>query len=78
LRRVTKFLLHCPIHFQNTVKKDVTAQRKTELGQGGQQIWPAIPKPVGEMKSDKLAEEEAFCEKLEAEGCAAANPELTS
>ncbi|KAF2712527.1 ISP domain-containing protein [Pleomassaria siparia CBS 279.74] len=65
-----------PIHFQNTVKKDVMSHRKTELEQGGQQIWPAIPKPVGEMKSEKLDEEEAFCEKLEADGCAAANREL--
>lgn len=49
--------------------------RKKEQEQGGQQIWPAIPKLVGEMKSDKLDEEEAFCSQLEAEGCVA-NPEL--
>jgi hypothetical protein len=65
-----------PLHFQENVKKDVMEHRKKEKEQGGAQIWPAIPKLAGEMKSAKLDEEEAFCAQLETDGCAATNTEL--
>jgi hypothetical protein len=43
--------------------------RAKEEQQGGKPIWPAVPKVSGEMKTDKLDEEEMFCSKLEAAGC---------
>lgn len=49
--------------------------RKKEEAQGGKKIWPAVPKLVGEMRTDKLDEEEMFCSQLEAESCGA-KPEL--
>jgi hypothetical protein len=49
--------------------------REQEEQQGGQEIWPATPKIVGEMMTDKLYEEEQFCSRLEAAGCELA-PEL--
>lgn len=45
--------------------------RSKEERQGGMEIWPATPKIVGQMKTGKLEEEEAFCSKLEAESCVA-------
>ncbi|KUI66276.1 Choline monooxygenase, chloroplastic [Cytospora mali] len=65
-----------PLHFQNTVRRDVMGHRKKEEEQGGQDIWPAVPKATGEMKTRKLDEEEAFCSKLEAESCMGLKPEL--
>lgn len=50
--------------------------RKKEEAQRGQEIWPAVPKIVGEMKTGKLGEEEAFCSKLESESCLGSRPEL--
>ena len=50
--------------------------RKREEEHGGQDIWPAVPKATGEMKTNKLDEEEAFCSKLEAESCMGTRPEL--
>lgn len=43
--------------------------RRKEEQQGGTEIWPAVPKPTGEMKTCRLDEEEAFCSKLEAASC---------
>lgn len=45
--------------------------RERELAQGGVPIWPATPRVQGEMKTDKLAEEEEFCSQLQAEACSA-------
>lgn len=50
--------------------------RKKEDAQGGHEIWPAVPKIIGEMNTGKLSEEEAFCSKLESESCLGARPEL--
>jgi len=44
--------------------------RKKEQ-QNGKAIWPATPTISGQMKTDKLDEEEMFCSKLDAEGCVA-------
>ncbi|KAI0123800.1 Rieske [2Fe-2S] iron-sulfur domain-containing protein [Xylariales sp. AK1849] len=65
-----------PLHFQESVKKEVMAHRKKEEQQGGQEIWPATQKILGEMRTGKLEEEEMFCSKLEAESCLAGNPQL--
>lgn len=46
----------------------VMEHRKQEEKQGGQEIWPALPKFTGVMTA-KLAEEEQFCSKLEAASC---------
>jgi len=48
--------------------------RKKEMDQRGQEIWPAKPKVAGEMKTEKLTEEEHFCSQLES--CTAV-PELS-
>jgi hypothetical protein len=48
--------------------------RKREEQQGGQEIWPAVPKLPGGMAA-KLEEEEQFCSKLEAASCVS-RPEL--
>ncbi|KPM41055.1 hypothetical protein AK830_g5506 [Neonectria ditissima] len=60
-----------PVHFQNAVREEVMNHRKMEMQQGGQEIWPATPKIVGEMKTGKLSEEEMFCSELEASSCRA-------
>lgn len=65
-----------PLHFQDTVKRDVIGHREKEEAQGGHGIWPAVPKIVGEMNTGKLGEEETFCLKLEAESCLGSRPEL--
>ena len=62
-------MLQGPIHFQNSVREMVMEHRKKEEQQGGQEIWPAVPKFLGGMNA-KLAEEEQFCSKLEAASCA--------
>ena len=49
-------------------------QREEEAGR---EIWPAVPKVVGEMKTGKLSEEEQFCSKLESEAGCGLSPELT-
>lgn len=64
-----------PLHFQQTVRDDVMGHRKLEVEQGGKEIWPAVPKMLGEMASDRLAEEELFCSQLEANTCMS-RPEL--
>ncbi|OJD34067.1 cytochrome p450 oxidoreductase [Diplodia corticola] len=60
-----------PLHFQESVRKELMEHRKKEEQQGGVEIWPATPKLAGETKTSKLEEEEAFCSKLEAESCVA-------
>jgi hypothetical protein len=45
--------------------------RRREVAQDGQQIWPAMPKVVGDMMTSKLQEEEMLCSELERESCAA-------
>ena len=50
--------------------------RKQEEEAGGQEIWPAVPKVVGEMKTGKLSEEEQFCSKLESGASCGLNPDL--
>lgn len=64
-----------PIHFQGDVKTMVMEHRRKEEAQGGEEIWPAVPKMTGEMRTGKLAEEERFCSQLEAASCMA-RPEL--
>ncbi|KAF2812094.1 ISP domain-containing protein [Mytilinidion resinicola] len=59
-----------PIHFQSTARNDLMSHRKTEEKDGLKEIWPAMPRLVGEMKTDKLEEEEMFCSQLEASSCA--------
>lgn len=49
--------------------------RSREEKQGGIEIWPATAKITGQMRTDKLDEEQAFCSQLEAESCLA-RPEL--
>ncbi|EFX04861.1 rieske family domain containing protein [Grosmannia clavigera kw1407] len=66
-----------PLYFQDTVRTQVMAHRAKEEKQDGRPIWPATPKIAGEMKTDKLDEEERFCAGLEAAGgCAASKSEL--
>ena len=60
-----------PIHFQDHVKTMVMEYRRKEEEQGGEEIWPAVPKVTGEMRTGKLAEEERFCSQLEAASCMA-------
>ncbi|KAM6511404.1 Choline monooxygenase, chloroplastic [Fusarium falciforme] len=60
-----------PIYFQNTVREEVMEHRRKEVAQNGQQIWPAMPKVVGDMMTSKLQEEEMLCSELERESCAA-------
>ncbi|GKZ71353.1 hypothetical protein AnigIFM50267_007393 [Aspergillus niger] len=60
-----------PIHFQDHVKTMVMEHRRKEEEQGGEEIWPAVPKVTGEMRTGKLAEEERFCSQLEAASCMA-------
>lgn len=50
--------------------------RRKEEQQGGREIWPAEAQVVGEMKTAKLEEEEEFCARLEASGCAAKREQL--
>lgn len=50
--------------------------RKAEDAQGGQEIWPAVPKQAIDTLTAKLVEEETFCSKLEAESCPGVRPEL--
>ncbi|KAF7596965.1 hypothetical protein BBP40_011331 [Aspergillus hancockii] len=64
-----------PIHFHDSVRQMVMDHWKREEQQGGRQVWPAVPKVTGEMKTDKLEEEERFCSQLEAASCMA-RPEL--
>lgn len=73
---LTKNLFQGPLHFQDTVRRDVMGHRKKEEAQGGHEIWPAVPKIIGEMNTGKLGEEEAFCSKLESESCLGSRPEL--
>jgi hypothetical protein len=61
------------LHFQQKVKEDVMAHRKQEVAAGGKAIWPARPKPSGQMNTGKLSEEESFCAELES---CTAKPEL--
>jgi hypothetical protein len=63
-----------PLHFQDSVRREVMEHRKREE-QAGHEIWPAAQKVSGEMRTGKLAEEELFCSKLEAEACQG-NPQL--
>ncbi|KAL1297506.1 hypothetical protein AAFC00_005024 [Neodothiora populina] len=63
-----------PIYFQNSVRSAVMEHRKMEEQLGGQQIWPALPKPANGDTS-KTSEEEMFCSKLEASSCMS-KPEL--
>lgn len=49
----------------------VMEHRRKEEEQGGEEIWPAVPKVTGEMRTGKLAEEERFCSQLEAASCMA-------
>ena len=51
--------------------------RQQEEEIGGREIWPAVPKVVGEMKTGKLSEEEQFCSKLESATSCGLSPELT-
>ncbi|KAJ4290898.1 hypothetical protein N0V90_010094 [Kalmusia sp. IMI 367209] len=57
-----------PLHFQAEVRKELMEHRQKEERQGGIEIWPALPKRT---QSGRSAEEERFCEKLEAESCSA-------
>jgi phenylpropionate dioxygenase-like ring-hydroxylating dioxygenase large terminal subunit len=59
-----------PIYFQSTVRDEVMKHREKELKNGGTEIWPATPKVSGEMETNKLSEEEAFCSELEKAACA--------
>ena len=43
--------------------------RRKEEEQEGREIWPAVPKPFGEMNTGKLKEEEMFCSQLEKASC---------
>lgn len=52
----------------------VMEHRKREEQQGGQEIWPALPR-IPEGMTQKFAEEEHFCSKLEAANCVS-RPEL--
>ena len=51
------------------VKEEVMKHRQMEEQRGGSEIWPAVPKPTGEMRTKKLSEEEAFCSKLDPGNC---------
>ncbi|KAI0595986.1 Rieske domain-containing protein [Biscogniauxia sp. FL1348] len=64
-----------PIYFQNAVRRDVMEHRRKEEEQG-REIWPAAPQITGEMKTEKLEEEEDFCSRLEASSCAAKREQL--
>ncbi|KAI1634286.1 Rieske domain-containing protein [Biscogniauxia mediterranea] len=64
-----------PIHFQNAVRKGVMEHRRREE-ELGREIWPAAPEITGEMKTEKLEEEEDFCSRLEASSCAAKREQL--
>ncbi|KAL1912966.1 hypothetical protein Sste5344_001053 [Sporothrix stenoceras] len=55
-----------PLFIQDTVRRGVMEHRRREEELGAE-IWPAVPKPMGEMDTSRLSEEEAFCSKLEAE-----------
>ncbi|PYH42520.1 aromatic ring-hydroxylating oxygenase subunit alpha [Aspergillus saccharolyticus JOP 1030-1] len=55
-----------PIYFQQSLKEMVMEHRQKEEAQGGREIWPALPPMTGDMKTDRLAEEERFCSQLEA------------
>lgn len=55
-----------PIHFQQSLRDMVMEHRQKEEAQGGREIWPALPAVTGDMKTDRLAEEERFCSQLEA------------
>ncbi|PYI23959.1 ISP domain-containing protein [Aspergillus violaceofuscus CBS 115571] len=55
-----------PIHFQQSLREMVMEHRQKEEAQGGREIWPALPAVTGDMKTDRLAEEERFCSQLEA------------
>ncbi|KAF5004577.1 hypothetical protein FDECE_8907 [Fusarium decemcellulare] len=57
-----------PIHFQNTVRREVMEHRRKEVAQD-EQIWPAMPKLSHEMMTGKLNEEEVLCSELERESC---------
>jgi hypothetical protein len=56
------------------VKEMLMEHRKKEEQQGGQEIWPALPR-FTEMMTEKLQEEERFCSQLEAASCMS-RPEL--
>ncbi|KAH8664607.1 Rieske [2Fe-2S] iron-sulfur domain-containing protein [Xylariales sp. PMI_506] len=58
-----------PLHFQEQIKREVMAHRKKEEEAGGVEIWPARQRVVGDMRTGKLSEEEAFCSKLDQESC---------
>ena len=65
-----------PLYFQSTVRRHVMEHRALEEDTNdGREIWPAVPKISGQMKTDKLEEEEEFCAKLEAD--CPARPELS-
>ncbi|KAK7701728.1 hypothetical protein SLS64_010176 [Diaporthe eres] len=40
-----------PLHFQATLRKDVTGHRKKEEERGGREIWPAVPQLTGETRT---------------------------
>ncbi|KAM0820333.1 putative Rieske [2Fe-2S] iron-sulfur domain-containing protein [Seiridium cardinale] len=63
-----------PLHFQESVRREVMEHRKKEE-QEGREIWPAAQKVAGQMRTGKLTEEEMFCSKLDAETCQA-SPQL--
>ncbi|KAF2767124.1 ISP domain-containing protein [Teratosphaeria nubilosa] len=55
-----------PLHFQSRVREVVMGHREEENRHGGAEIWPAVPK-VFLRSQGKIAEEESFCAKLDAE-----------
>lgn len=65
-----------PLYFQATVRRHVMEHRALEEdNNNGREIWPAVPKVSGQMKTEKLEEEEEFCARLEAD--CPARPELS-
>jgi hypothetical protein len=57
-----------PLRFQGWVREEVIGWREREKKEG-KEIWPASPKVSGEMDTEKLGEEEAFCSELEMASC---------
>lgn len=62
-----------PLHFQESVKRELMEHRKKEE-QSGRELWPAAPAVRGGQTG--TLDEEMFCAKLEAESCLAASKEL--